>query len=85
MILPFRVTIGPVENHDTTGHIMTDPPPCLTTGKRQSRSCACSGTCPEKRVLLVLQTCTPAVVRKTVQDDSSDYITFFQLSIEQVL
>ncbi|GFX17448.1 hypothetical protein TNCV_1494621 [Trichonephila clavipes] len=35
----FRVTIGLAENHDMAVIIMTDPPPCLTNGKRQSRLC----------------------------------------------
>ncbi|GFV81707.1 hypothetical protein TNCV_1703631 [Trichonephila clavipes] len=44
VILPFRVTIGPSENHNLTTHIMTDPPPCLTVGRRQSRSHPCKGS-----------------------------------------
>ncbi|XP_055932793.1 uncharacterized protein LOC129962819 [Argiope bruennichi] len=57
-------------------HIITDSPPCLTVGRRQSRSHACAGT---------LQTDTRPVVRKSVNHDQSDHITFFHLSIHQVL
>ncbi|CAL1292055.1 unnamed protein product [Larinioides sclopetarius] len=34
VVLPFRVTIGPAENYYTAAHIMTDPLPCLTVGRR---------------------------------------------------
>ncbi|GFW45152.1 hypothetical protein TNCV_716541 [Trichonephila clavipes] len=52
-------------------HIMTDPPPCLTVGRRQSRSCACTG---------VFQTCTRPAVRKSVKDDSSNHTTLFPVT-----
>ncbi|GFX18344.1 transposable element Tcb1 transposase [Trichonephila clavipes] len=52
LILPFRKTIGPSENHDMASHIMTDPPLSLTVEKRQSRSYVCAG---------VFQTCTSPV------------------------
>ncbi|GFW37019.1 hypothetical protein TNCV_5019171 [Trichonephila clavipes] len=42
----------------------------------QSRSYACAG---------VLQTCSRPVEKQNVKDDSSDYITFFHLSIDQIL
>ncbi|GFX92244.1 hypothetical protein TNCV_1741641 [Trichonephila clavipes] len=39
-ILPFRVTIGQAENYDTAAHIIF-PLPCLTVGRRRSRSYLC--------------------------------------------
>ncbi|GFX51903.1 hypothetical protein TNCV_3063211 [Trichonephila clavipes] len=69
VILSFRVTIGPTENHDTAAHIMTDPIPCSTDGERQSSSYACAG---------VLQMCSCPFVGKSVKNDSSD-INFFHL------
>ncbi|GFU88923.1 hypothetical protein TNCV_4445981 [Trichonephila clavipes] len=43
VILPFRFTIGLAENTHSAVHIITDPPSCLTVGRRQSRSYACPG------------------------------------------
>ncbi|GFX41074.1 hypothetical protein TNCV_2217721 [Trichonephila clavipes] len=73
LILSFRVTIGPAEKHDMDSHIMTNPPPCLTFGRRLSRSHARAG---------VLQTSTCPAVGKGVKDDWSDRISFFLLSID---
>ncbi|GFW59231.1 hypothetical protein TNCV_2781621 [Trichonephila clavipes] len=39
VVLPFRVTIGSAENHDTAAYIMKEPPPCLIE-RKQSRSYA---------------------------------------------
>ncbi|GFW81098.1 hypothetical protein TNCV_4804661 [Trichonephila clavipes] len=64
VILPFRVTTGSTENHDTIVHFMTDLTTCLTAGRRQSRLYLCAG---------VLQACTCPVVSKSVKEDSSDY------------
>ncbi|GFW11358.1 hypothetical protein TNCV_3808781 [Trichonephila clavipes] len=41
-LLEEGVTIGPVENHDMFAHIITCPTPCLTVGRRKSRSNACA-------------------------------------------
>ncbi|GFV40338.1 hypothetical protein TNCV_4900571 [Trichonephila clavipes] len=72
-----RFTIDPAENKGTAAHIMTDTPSSLTVGmRRQSRSYACAG---------VLQTCTRPTVETSVEDDSSDHITFFYLSSYQIL
>ncbi|GFV91255.1 hypothetical protein TNCV_897741 [Trichonephila clavipes] len=70
-----RVTIGPAKNPDTAAHIMTDSPPYLTGGRRQSRSYAFAG---------VLHTCTHHFVLKSGKDDLSDHITVFHLSIDQI-
>ncbi|GFW59274.1 hypothetical protein TNCV_2910201 [Trichonephila clavipes] len=59
VILPFRVRIGPAENHDMAFHIMTDPLPFLAVGRRQLRPYTCAG---------VLQTFTRRVVGKNVKD-----------------
>ncbi|GFV69026.1 hypothetical protein TNCV_1999921 [Trichonephila clavipes] len=69
-IFPFSVQ---TENPDKAAHFKTDPLPCLSVGRRQSRSLTCE---------CVLQTCTRPVVGK---DDSSDHLTVFHLSIEQIL
>ncbi|GFV56641.1 hypothetical protein TNCV_951531 [Trichonephila clavipes] len=74
--LPFRVTIDPAENQDMAAHIMADPSPCFTIGRRQSLSYAYAN---------VLQLCTHPVVKKSEKDDSSNHISFFLLSIDQVL
>ncbi|GFS84031.1 hypothetical protein TNCV_2364381 [Trichonephila clavipes] len=67
-----RVTI----DHDMASHVTKDPPPCLTIGRKQSsRSYASAG---------IIQTCTHPVVGKIEEDDSSDHIAFFHLSIDQV-
>ncbi|GFV88075.1 hypothetical protein TNCV_3242251 [Trichonephila clavipes] len=66
--------IGSVQNHNTIAYIRTDPTPCLTVGRRQPRSYACTG---------VLQTSTCPVEGENAKDNSSDYITFFHLSIDQ--
>ncbi|GFY13156.1 hypothetical protein TNCV_364031 [Trichonephila clavipes] len=44
VILPFKVTIGPAEKHNTAAFIVTDPLPRLTVGRRQItiiRLCRC--------------------------------------------
>ncbi|GFV33485.1 hypothetical protein TNCV_318111 [Trichonephila clavipes] len=67
---------GPTENCDTAAHTMVDTSPSLTAGRRQSLSCALAD---------VLQTCPRIVEGKSVKDYSSSHITFFHLSINQVL
>ncbi|GFV19366.1 hypothetical protein TNCV_3662991 [Trichonephila clavipes] len=76
LIFPFRVTIGTAESHDTAARIMKDQPPYLTVGRRQSQSYVWAG---------VLQTCIRPIVGKRVKDDSSDHITVFHCSNDQVL
>lgn len=73
VILYFRVTIGLVENYATRLSVLLQ---IHLQGRRQSRSYACVG---------VLQTCTRPVVGKSVKDGSSDNITIFHLSKQQVL
>ncbi|GFV36496.1 transposable element Tcb2 transposase [Trichonephila clavipes] len=60
------------KTEDISAHIMTDPPACLTVGRRQSRYYACAG---------VLQTCIrPVASGKSVKHESCDRITFIYLS-----
>ncbi|GFW76370.1 hypothetical protein TNCV_1581491 [Trichonephila clavipes] len=36
-----RATVDPAENYDTAAYTMTEPPPCLTAGRKQSQAFAC--------------------------------------------
>ncbi|GFX04449.1 hypothetical protein TNCV_899791 [Trichonephila clavipes] len=54
-----RPSIDTTKNLDMAVHTMTEQPPCLATGKRRSRACACAG---------VLQTYTYAVLGKSVKN-----------------
>lgn len=40
---PFRTLTGPNDSYEMAAHTMTDPPPCLTPGKRRCGLNAFSG------------------------------------------
>ncbi|GFT83585.1 hypothetical protein TNCV_4866431 [Trichonephila clavipes] len=65
----------PAENHVMAVHIVSNVPPFLTVGKRQSRSCTGAS---------VLQTGTGLVLGRSVKD-SSDPIAFFHKLFDQGL